>query len=131
MKLAKAPREFVRQKIKSVSTEREMRLYLPLSTIFLIAAVSAIAEQGPVNVPFVIKEPMGPKSNGPLHLDQYNNMDHFEKPVQLNLEWEYESSTVKNDMRSINKKQIKDYSSLRFVFETYNHDGWVIFGQVY
>ena len=71
---------------------------------------------------------MGPKSNGPLHLEKFKNMDHNEKDVQFNLEWEYEASTVKNDIRSINKKQIDKYASLRFVFETYNHDGWVIFG---
>merc|ERR1711990_295796 len=52
----------------------------------------------------------------------------MEKPVQLLMEWEYESSTLINDYRSINKKQIDDYASLRFVLETYNHDGWILFG---
>ena len=105
-----------------------MRLYIPLA--FLSGCVWSIADQSPTNIPFVIKEPMGPKSNGPLHLEKFKNMDHNEKDVQFNLEWEYEASTVKNDIRSINKKQIDKYASLRFVFETYNHDGWVIFGYV-
>ena len=76
--------------------------------------------------PFVIDQPLGP--NGPLHLDKIENMDFNEKFVKLNLEWQYESSTVKDDIRSINHTQIEKYSTLRFIFETYNHDGWVLFG---
>ena len=87
-----------------------------------------IAYSSPQTGPFVIDEPLGPKSNGPLHLDRFENMDYNEKPVQLNLEWQYESSTVKNDIRSVNQTQIEKYSTLRFIFETYNHDGWVLFG---
>ena len=87
-----------------------------------------IGYNSPQTVPFVIEEPLGPKSNGPLHLDRFENMDYNEKPVQLNLEWQYESSTVKNDIRSVNQTQIEKYSTLRFIFETYNHDGWVLFG---
>ena len=92
-----------------------MRLYIPLA--FLSGCVWSIADQSPTNIPFVIKEPMGPKSNGPLHLEKFKNMDHNEKDVQFNLEWEYEASTVKNDIRSINKKQIDKYASLRFVLK--------------
>ena len=77
---------------------------------------------------YVIKEPLGPEENGPLELDVMRNMDFAEKEVRLKLGWEYESSSVINDIRSINKKQIEKYASLRFNFETYNHDGWVLFG---
>ena len=87
-----------------------------------------IGYSSPQTVPFVIDEPLGPKSIGPLHLDRFENMDHMEKSVQLNLQWQYESSTVKNDIRSVNHTQIEKYSTLRFIFETYNHDGWILFG---
>ena len=107
-----------------------MRLQIPLAIILLIDCFWAITEQYPKNIPFVIDEPFGPKSNGPLHLEYLENMDYREKPVQLNLEWQYESSTVKNDIRSVNRTLIENYASLRFIFETYNHDGWIIFGYV-
>ena len=112
-----------------------MRPYIPL--LFLSPCKYIYSLEIPVSqhkVPFVIDEPLGPKSNGPLHLDTFANMQYKispgtpEKPVQLNLEWQYESSTVKNDIRSVNHTQIERYSTLRFIFETYNHDGWVIFG---
>ena len=109
-----------------------MRCNKPLAALFFQNCLWALVDITGKNffqkIPFVINEPFGPKSNGPLHLEQFDNMDYSEKPVQFNLEWEYEASTVKNDIRSINKKQIDKYASLRFVFETYNHDGWVIFG---
>ena len=76
--------------------------------------------------PFVIDQPLGP--NGLLHLDTIENIDFNEKFVKLNLEWQYEWSTVKSDIRSINHTLIEKYSTLRFIFETYNHDGWVLFG---
>ena len=79
--------------------------------------------------PFVVHEPwITNLGNGPLLLDIFDNMDQKEKPVKLNLEWQYESSTVKNDIRSINHTQIEKYSTLTFIFETDNHDGWVLFG---
>ena len=113
-----------------------MRLYIPLA---FLSTCKCIADTTPkirwtpqseslTTRPFVIDEPLGPESNGPLHLDTFENMDHREKPVELNLEWQYESSTVKNDIRSVNHTQIDRYSTLRFIFETYNHDGWIIFG---
>ena len=105
-----------------------MLLNKPLAIIFLSDCLWAIADFLPTKVPFVINEPLGPNCNGPLQLEKLKNMDSDEGAVQLNLEWQYESSTVKNDIRSINRTQIENYSSLRFVFETYNHDGWVIFG---
>ena len=74
----------------------------------------------------MIREPLG--HNGRLHLDTIRNVDDNELPVELYLEWQYESSTVKNDIRSINHTQIEKYSTLTFIFETYNHDGWVLFG---
>ena len=99
-----------------------------VSVVFLTKCIWAIADQNPRNIPYLIKEPLGPESNGPLQLETIENMDWAEKEVQLKLEWEYESSTVINDIRSINKKQIQNYASLRFNFETYNHDGWILFG---
>ena len=105
-----------------------MLLNIPLAIIFLSDCLWALADFSPKKEPFVINEPFGPKSNGPLHLEKLENMDWNEKSVQLNLEWQYESSTVKNDIRNITRLQIHNYASLRFVFETYNHDGWVIFG---
>ena len=131
MMLAKAPCKFHCQKIESLSLKQEMRLYTALSAIiilFFVHCVWSIRDLTTRHVPFVIKEPMGPKSNGPLALDTFGNMDYYEKPVQLNMEWEYESSTALNDIRSANKKQISKYSTIRFTLETYNHDGWVIFG---
>ena len=122
-----APSVFLYRKNVSALLNREMRLQIPLA-IILLDCFWAIADQSPKKVPFVIDEPFGPKSNGPLHLEYLENMDHSEKPVQLNLEWQYESSTVKNDIRNINRTQIENYASLRFVFETFNHDGWIIFG---
>ena len=99
-----------------------------VSIVFLIKCIWTIADQTPRNIPYVIKEPLGPEENGPLELDVMRNMDFAEKEVRLKLGWEYESSTVINDIRSINKKQIEKYASLRFNFETYNHDGWILFG---
>ena len=58
-------------------------------------------------------------------MERMENMDNREKEIRLNLEWEYESSTLMNDIRGIDKD---NYASLRFIFETYNHDGWVLFG---
>ena len=109
-----------------------MRLKKPFAAIFLqnLGTLWALIRDTSEKNPFVINEPLGPKSNGPLHLEYLENMDFIEKPVQLNLEWQYESSTVKNDIRNITRTQIGNYASLRFVFETYNHDGWVIFGYV-
>ena len=113
-----------------------MRLNLPLSTVFLSYCVISdpkYAVLGAIRypsynishtIPFLIKEPFGPKSNGPLHLERLDNMDSKKEDVQLNLEWQYESSTVENDDR----RQNHNHASLRFIFETYNHDGWVIFG---
>ena len=92
----------------------------------LIPGPSLSSYSSPQTRPFVIDQPLG--SNGPLHLDTFENMDQNEKSVKLNLEWQYESSTVQNDIRSINHTQIEKYSTLRFIFETYNHDGWVLFG---
>ena len=107
-----------------------MLLNIPLATIFLSDCFWAISDFFPKKVPFVINEPLGHNFNGPLHLEKLWNMDYKEKSVQLNLEWQYESSTVKNDIRNVNRTQIENYASLRFVFETYNHDGWGIFGLV-
>ena len=104
-----------------------MLLNIPLAIIFLSDCLWALADFSPKKVPFVINEPFGPNSNG-IYLEKLENMDYKEKSVQLNLEWQYESSTVKNDIRNITRLQIDNYASLRFVFETYNHDGWVIFG---
>ena len=79
--------------------------------------------------PFLIKEPMGPKSNGPLRLERLDNMDSEKWDVQLNLEWQYESSAVEKDRRIQDIQDMtQNHASLRFIFETYNHDGWVIFG---
>ena len=97
-----------------------MRLNLPLATVFLSYCVIS----DPKTIPFLIKEPLGPKSNGPLHLERLDNMDSKKEDVQLNLEWQYESSAVEKDKRSQNH----NHASLRFIFETYNHDGWIIFG---
>ena len=108
-----------------------MRFNIWLKTLFLNNFVWAIADTKPeFKVPFVINEPIGPKSNGPLHLDEFENMDFMEKEVKLNLEWQYESSMVHNDIRSANKTHIVNYASLRLIFETYNHDGWILFGYV-
>ena len=110
-----------------------MRLYIPLA--FLSKCIVPVmnsdlsSNSSPKTRPFVIHEPwITNLGNGPLHLDTFENMDQNEKSVKLNLEWQYESSTVKNDIRSINHTQIEKYSTLRFIFETYNHDGWILFG---
>ena len=79
-----------------------MLLNIPLAIIFLSDCLWALADFSPKKVPYVINEPFGPNSNGPLHLEMLKNMDSDEKAVKLNLEWQYESSTVKNDIRSIN-----------------------------
>ena len=104
-----------------------MRLNLPLATVFLTCWVIS----DPKTIPFVIIEPFGPKFNGKhlgLQLERIDNMDSKKKmwseDVVLNLEWQYESSAVENDERSLNH----NHASLRFIFETSNHDGWVIFG---
>ena len=103
-----------------------MRLNLPLATVFSSYCVNLAIRYHNISytIPFVIKEPFGPKSNGPLHLERLDNMDSKKEDVQLNLEWQYESSTVEND----NRRQNHNHASLRFIFETFNHDGWVIFG---
>ena len=103
-----------------------MRLNLPLATVFLSYCVISDPKYHNIShtIPFVIKEPFGPKSNGPLHLERLDNMDSKKEDVELNLEWQYESSAVENDKRSLNH----NHASLRFIFETYNHDGWVLFG---
>ena len=98
-----------------------MRLNLPLATVFLTCCVIS----DPKTIPFVIKEPFGPKSNVPLHLERWlDNMDSKKEHVELNLEWQYESSAAENDKRMHNH----NHASLRFIFETFNHDGWIIFG---
>jgi len=78
-------------------------------------------DEAPRKVPFLIKEPFGPKSTGPLRLERLDNMNGQKRDVVLNLEWQYESSALRNDQRGSN-------ASIRFIFETFNHDGWVIFG---
>ena len=99
-----------------------------VSLLFLIKLTWAIANQDPRHIPYLVKEPLGPEENGLLELDVMQNMDYEEKEVRLKLGWEYESSAVLNDIRSINNKQIENFASLRFNFETYNHDGWILFG---
>ena len=101
-----------------------MLLNTPLTTLFLSNFILAEEDNSTRNVPFLIKEPFGPKSNGPLRLERIDNMYSQRKDVVLNLEWQYESSAVQNDKRNQN------HASLRFIFETFNHDGWVIFGLV-
>ena len=114
-----------------------MPLNLPLATVFfsnwvisgiLYANLTHHVQPEPSDKhpthPFLIKEPMGPKSNGPLRLERLDNMDSEKWDVQLNLEWQYESSAVENDRRIHGQ----NHASLRFIFETYNHDGWVMFG---
>ena len=94
------------------------------SNNFILAAIqfqNFTYEKPPRKVPFLIKEPFGPKSNGPLRLERLDNMDGQKRDVVLNLEWQYESSALRNDQRGSN-------ASIRFIFETFNHDGWVIFG---
>jgi len=103
-----------------------MLLNIPLATLFLINFLLAEWRFPPRKVPFLIKEPFGPASNGLLRLETLDNMDINERDVVLNLEWQYESSAVQNDKR--NKNQ--NHASLRFIFETLNHDGWVLFGLV-
>ena len=110
------------------SFTREIMISWKVSILFLIKFTWAIADQKPRHIPYLVKEPLGPEKNGLLELDVMQNMDFEEKEVRLKLGWEYESSTVLNDIRSINKKQIEKYASLRFNFETYNHDGWILFG---
>ena len=103
-----------------------MLLNIPLATLLFSNFLSAEDNNSTRKVPFLIKEPFGPKSNGPLRLERIDNMYSQKKDVVLNLEWQYESSAVQNDRR--NKNQ--NHASLRFIFETFNHDGWVIFGLV-
>ena len=103
-----------------------MLLNIPLATLFFSNFLLAEEDQPTRKVPFFIKEPFGPKSNGPLRLERLDNMDSQKKDVVLNLEWQYESSAVQNDKR----KKNQNHASLRFIFETLNHDGWVLFGLV-
>ena len=103
-----------------------MLLNIPLATLFLSNFLWAEEDESTRKVPFLIKEPFGPKSNGPLRLEILDNMNSQKMDVVLNLEWQYESSAVENDKR----KKNQNYASLRFIFETFNHDGWVIFGLV-
>ena len=98
-----------------------MLLNILLAVIFSNNFILANEDEAPRKVPFLIKEPFGPKSNGPLRLERLDNMDRQKRDVVLNLEWQYESSAVQNDQRGSN-------ASIRFIFETLNHDGWVIFG---
>ena len=101
-----------------------MLLNTPLTTLFLSNFILAEEDNSTRKVPFLIKEPFGPKSNGPLRLERLDNMDSQKRDVVLNLEWLYESSAVQNDKRKKNQNHV----SLRFIFETFNHDGWIIFG---
>jgi len=110
------------------SFTREIMISWKVSILFLAKLTWAIADQTPRHIPFLVKKPFGPEKNGPLELDVMHNMDFKEKEVRLKLGWEYESSAVLHDIRSINKKQIEKFASLRFNFETYNHDGWILFG---
>ena len=110
------------------SFTREIMISWKVSLLFLIKLTWAIANQDPRYIPYLVKEPLGPEENGLLELDVMQNMDYEEKEVRLKLGWEYESSAVLNDIRSINNKQIENFASLRFNFETYNHDGWILFG---
>ena len=110
------------------SFTREIMIPWKVSLLFLTKLTWAIANQDPRDIPYLVKEPLGPEENGLLELDVMQNMDYEEKEVRLKLGWEYESSTVLNDIRSINNKQIENFASLRFNFETYNHDGWILFG---
>ena len=100
-----------------------MKIFL----VFFIKCICAgIADTSPQ--PYVIREPFGPETADGMELERMENLKRFEKDVRLKLGWEFESSTTINDKRSINEKTIADYSSIRFNFETYNHDGWVLFG---
>ena len=110
------------------SFTREIMIPWKVSILFLTKLAWAIADQNPRYIPYLVKEPLGPEENGLLELDVMQNMDYEEKEVRLKLGWEYESSAVLNDIRSINNKQIENFASLRFNFETYNHDGWILFG---
>ena len=110
------------------SFTREIMIPGKVSLLFLIKLTWAIANQDPRHIPYLVKEPLGPEENGLLELDVMQNMDYEEKEVRLKLGWEYESSAVLNDIRSINNKQIENFASLRFNFETYNHDGWILLG---
>ena len=104
-----------------------MRIFLKIFLVFFIKCICAvIADTSPQ--PYVIREPIGPETADGIELEVMENLKMSEKEVRLNLGWEFESSTTINDKRSINEKTIYDYSSIRFNFETYNHDGWVLFG---
>ena len=105
-----------------------MRISLKVFLGFLTNCIWAIADTSPQYEPYVIREPIGPETADGIELEVMENLKMSEKEVRLNLGWEFESSTTINDKRSINEKTIYDYSSIRFNFETYNHDGWVLFG---
>ena len=63
------------------------------SNNFILAAIQfqnfTYEDEAPRKVPFLIKEPFGPKSNGPLRLERLDNMDRQKRDVVLNLEWQY------------------------------------------
>ena len=61
---------------------------------FLINCIWAIASTEPEYIRYVVREPLGPESNGGIELETMMNMDFAEKDVKLKLDWEYESSTV-------------------------------------
>ena len=105
-----------------------MRIFLKIFLVFFISCIWAIADTSPEYEPYVIREPIGPETADGIELEVMENLKMSEKEVRLNLGWEFESSTTINDKRTINEKTIYDYSSIRFNFETYNHDGWVLFG---
>ena len=96
--------------------------------VFLISCILAIPDTSPIREPYVIREPLGKETAQGIELERMYNLKSNEQDVRLNLGWEFESSTVINDKRIINYKTIGKYSSIRFNFETYNHDGWVLFG---
>ena len=66
------------------------------SNNFILAAIKysnytdfenlANENEAPRKVPFLIKEPFGPKSNGPLRLERLDNMNGQKRDVVLNLE---------------------------------------------
>ena len=107
-----------------------MRILLKIHVflVFLISCIWAIPDTSPIREPYVVREPLGPETAQGIELERMENFDSSENDIRLNLGWEFESSTTINDKRTINEPTIQDYSSIRFNFETYNHDGWVLFG---
>ena len=97
---------------------------IKIKILFLINGIYGIAELDketpvPINYP--------PVDLSSMELASYENEIGDYQNGKLELNWEFGSSEVINDIRQVNK----DYppaSSLKFVLSTSNHDGWVLFG---